>query len=218
MKIRFFIVVFFFFVIGITSTFAQNKFESDLIFVDDSVCVLKINYDDGERTYITGFYTLKDKNLYFSEASKSFNYLANLEFFKDEDINSDSLEIELLVTDPLGYGWSSMDSLQFRVNGINYHSSLIPYNKHDFIQSHYLKIPRPKEKTILIDAFCQDSSIMMYDKMFFLKDISLQNGYPNKIFFRVYAFSYTDPKTIPIGKLLPAKTVKHSKTYNVLFK
>ncbi|MEZ2275292.1 MAG: hypothetical protein ACBR18_29695 [Microcoleus sp.] len=42
---------------------------------------------------------------------------------------------------------------------------------------------------------------MMYEKMFFLKNVLLENGYPNKLFFRVYTFGYTDSKKIPLKEL-----------------
>jgi hypothetical protein len=194
---------------------AQEEFDSKFVFIDDSVCILKIDYKSGEKTYVSGVYKIKDHNFWFSEISKGFSYLVSMEYTKGEGKKSDSLEIELLITDPLEYGWVALDSLKFRINGINYQSNLIQYKNHDFIQSHYIKIRRPEERIIHLDASSQDSNVMMYEKMYFLKDILLENGYPNKLFCKIFTFSSTDPEDIPLKMLLPKTVEIENKVYNV---
>lgn len=195
---------------------AQDKFTSELTIVDDSVCILNIDHERYADTYKTGFYKIKGDTFYFSDISAGFHYITELEFTRSENLHDDSLEIELFIAAPAGSGWTHIDSMKFIINGLEYPAQIIPPSKEDINKrSHFIKFKRPLSKQILLSAYAQDSSLMIYKPMYFLKDLCLHNSYVNKLYIKMVTFLNTEGNLIPLSKLLPEFVVINSKTYKV---
>ncbi len=184
--------------------------------MDDSVCILKIDHDKYADTYKTGFYKLKGNTLYFSDISAGFHYITQLDFTRSENLYDDSLEIELFIAAPVGSGWTHEDSMKFIVNGVKYPAQIIPPSREDINKrSHFIKVKRPLSRQIVLSAFAQDSSHMIYKPMYFLNDLCLHNSYVNKLYIKMVTFLNTESNEIPLSKLLPETVVINSKVYNV---
>ena len=184
--------------------------------MDDSVCILKIDHDKYADTYKTGFYKLRGNTLYFSDISAGFHYITELEFTRSENLNDDSLEIELFIAAPAGSGWTQLDSMKFVVNGLEYQAQLIPPTREDINKrSHFIKVKRPLSRQIMLSAYAQDSTLMIYKPMYFLNDLCLHNSYINKLYVKMVTFLNTEGDEIPLSKLLPESAVINSKVYKV---
>ncbi|WP_300359107.1 hypothetical protein [Fluviicola sp.] len=185
--------------------------------MDDSVCILKIDHEPRyEDTYKTGFYKIKADTFYFSDISAGFHYITKLEFTRSENLHDDSLEIELFIAAPTGSGWTHLDSLKFIVNGLKYPTRIItPSREDNNKRSHFIKVKRPLSKQIVLSAYAQDSSLMIYKPMYFLNDLCLHNSYINNLYIKMVTFLNTEGAEIPLSKLLPETVIVNSKVYKV---
>ena len=195
---------------------SQDKFTSELTIVDDSVCILKIDYEKYMDTYKSGFYKIKEDTFYFSEISEEFHYITDLEFTRSKYLHDDSLEIELFISAPVGEGWTHEDSLKFIINGLEYQAQIItPSKENKSKRSHFIKVKRPFANQILLSAYLQDSSRMIYEPIYFLNNLCLPNEYVNKLYIKMYTFLSTEGNETPLSKLLPKTIMIDSKTYKV---
>lgn len=166
------------FLLSVFCSRAQDvPFHTDLVFIDDSVCALTIDYRPKyDNTYKIGIYKLKDDVLYFSEITAGFHYIAHLDFTREPDLGDDSLEIELFIATALETGWSHLDSMKFNINGTEFQTRLItPSRENENMRSHFIKIKRPLSKQLQLSAYAQDSAMMIYKRMYFIDNLCLPN-------------------------------------------
>lgn len=202
-------------VFNVFYSISQNKFTSELNIVDDSVCILKIDHETFPDTYKTGFFKLKGDIFYFSDIPVGFHYITELEFTRSENLHDDSLEIELFIAAPDNLEWTQLDSMKFVVNGMRYPCQIIPSKEDVKKRSHFIKVTRPLSKQIILSAYAQDSSQMIYKPLYFLNDLCLHNSYLNKLYVKMVTFLSTEGNEIPLSKLLPETVIINSKTYKV---
>lgn len=206
------------FLLNISCSRAQDvPLHTDLVFIDDSVCVLTIDYGPKySSTYKTGIYKLKEDVLYFSEITKGFHYIAHLDFAREPNLGDDSLEIELFISDPIDYGWTDLDSMKFNINGTEFQSQLItPSRESENKRSHFIKIKRPLAKQLQLSAYAQDSAMMIYKRMYFIDNLCLSNSFMNKLYIKMYTFLSLEGNDKPLESLLPKTVSIRSRIYKV---